>query len=378
MIQTRRARLAAWAAQAPRPAAQGADSIREISFHPLREPGSGRRYAAVRLRTADGAAGFGECAAVTPEGMALAQAALTGIAATAVEPARALLREHPRLAAAVNMAQLDLAAQRAGVPLYQFLGGPTRNRIRAMTPLAGDSDSALIESLKTAKAAGHLAFAVPLPPLKARNHGQDFIRAVVRRLESLATAAGDGCDFVLSGAGRLTPGDAAAVSAAVEGFHLLWFDEPCETVGMGAAAKLPAGSVTPAGFGAAITHPAGFQDLLREGMAGVVRPSLGLHGITQIRKIAALAETYYVAAAPGHAGGPIATAAALHLAASLPNFFIQETPLAVSGAARRMRDEIAGAALETPVAGYLSLPTGPGLGIRVSAEALAKYREREA
>ena len=91
--------------------------------------------------------------------------------------------------------------------------------------------------------------------------------------------------------------------------------------------------------------------------------------------MAALAETYYVAIAPFHDGGSIATAAALHLAASLPNFFIQQIPLPEAEADRRMRSEITGGrSFEAARDGYADLPTGPGLGIDVSEAALERYK----
>ena len=82
--------------------------------------------------------------------------------------------------------------------------------------------------------------------------------------------------------------------------------------------------------------------------------------------------------APFHNGGPIASAAALHLAASLPNFFIQQIPLPAAEADRQMRVEIAGAPLEEVREGYAALPVGPGLGVNVNQRALAKYEERAA
>jgi galactonate dehydratase len=108
-----------------------------------------------------------------------------------------------------------------------------------------------------------------------------------------------------------------------------------------------------------------------------VRPDLARHGISQSRRISALAETYYVAAAPFHDGGPIATAAALNLAAGIPNFFIQQVPHLSAGEDRRMRARLAGDAIETVKDGFLQLPRGPGLGITVDETAFAKYRERE-
>jgi hypothetical protein len=94
---------------------------------------------------------------------------------------------------------------------------------------------------------------------------------------------------------------------------------------------------------------------------------------SRARRIAALAETYYVAVAPRHEGGPIATAAALHVAASLPNFFIQHIPLAAGEEDRSLRAQLAGADLERVRNGFASLPSGPGLGITVNEAALERF-----
>jgi galactonate dehydratase len=116
-----------------------------------------------------------------------------------------------------------------------------------------------------------------------------------------------------------------------------------------------------------------FQDLLRQGWIDIIRPDLAHHGITRSRGLAALAETYYTAVAPHHEGGPVATAAALQLAATLPNFFIQHIPVPDSPDDRKMRAELAGEAVERVRDGFAALPTGPGLGITVSQAALEKY-----
>jgi L-alanine-DL-glutamate epimerase-like enolase superfamily enzyme len=79
-------------------------------------------------------------------------------------------------------------------------------------------------------------------------------------------------------------------------------------------------------LGKSVTKGGSVLDLLREDAVDIIRPDIGLNGITQIRRMAATAEVCYVAVGPVHNGGPIGTAAALHLAASIPNFFIQEMP----------------------------------------------------
>ena len=114
------------------------------------------------------------------------------------------------------------------------------------------------------------------------------------------------------------------------------------------------------------------MDLLREDCVDLLRPNLAQHGLSQIRRIAAVAETYYVAVAPFHDGGPLATAAALHLAASLPNFFIQQIPLPASERDRAFRRSLLSTDVEAVNAGFAALPNGPGWGVTVNQSAVEK------
>src|SRR5262245_2548995 len=350
--------------------------VTAIATYPLREPVSGRRYTAIRVQTESGLTGFGECGLVSGEDLAKAKSVVVGKPATACEIVRRQLATVPNLQAAVNIALLDIVGKSSKAPVFQVLGGPTRNKARAIALLEGQNTDALTNSMKRAREAGFRAFMVPVPPVTAPNQGQAFVQAAQKRMESLRAAGGDGLDFVLSAERSLSAGDASSVASALERFHLLWFDEPCRLSNLGAVRKIGAESVTPLGFGSQLRHGGDFQDLLREEVADILRPSLALNGITQIRRIAAVAETYYVAVAPYHDGGPIGTAAALHLAASLPNFFIQQIPLPEAEADQRMRAEIAGPSVEVVKDGYAALPTGAGLGIQVNQEALEKYKER--
>jgi galactonate dehydratase len=264
----------------------------------------------------------------------------------------------------------------ARAPVYQILGGPTRHKIRALTSLEGDSDADLVAALRRARAAGFRAVVVPLPDRPARVQGDAFVQAVRRRFEALA-AEGQDLDFVADGGGALSPADAARVASVLEPFHPLWLDEPCPLANLRTIRKIADETVTPLGLGKTVTGAGAVQDLLREEVVDVLRPSLAHHSLTQVRRMAALAETSYVAVAPHHEGGPIATAAALHLAASLPNFVIQHIPPTPAADDRRMRDAVVGTDLEVVRDGYAALPTGPGLGIAVDERALTTYQDPE-
>ena len=375
----RRARLAAFAAQAA--ASGGASSSLQITalrHYPLREPVSGRTYTVIKLQTRGGLEGYGECPSVTATDLAQTVKAVVGKEATQFETVRFQLKgTSSGLAAALNMAMLDVVGRSVKAPVYQVLGGPTRNKCRALAPLEGSTDAELTAAVRRAREAGFRAFLVPTPPATGRNQGQAFVLASRKRLETLREAAGPGTDFALDCGASLPPGDAASLAAAFERFHLLWLDEPSPALNLGALRKISAENVTPLGVGRFIEQPGAFQDLLREEAIDILRPDISLNGISRIRQMAAIAESYYTAVAPFHNGGPVASAAAFQLAASLPNFFIQQIPLPQAEQDRKMRAAVAGN-IESVKDGFAVLPTGPGLGITVSEKALEDYKERAA
>lgn len=349
--------------------------IKDVKGWILREPVSKRGYTVIKIQTASGLTGFGECAQLSPAEFAEAKRLITGVPVTSFEIIAPVLAHIPTARAALNIAMLDAAAQVAKAPVFQYLGGPTRHKARAIAHLAGDTDQALISSMERLKAAGYRAFMVPVPVFVHRNQGQSQVLETRKRLDSLREAGGAGTDFVLDGNFRLTPGDAQMISAAIENFHVLWFNEPCPAVSLGALRKISAESVTPVGLGSMATDTGEILNYLRDNAIDIIRPSIGLNGVSQIRRMAVIAETYYVAAGPSHNGGPIGTAAALHLAASIPNFFIQEIPYPEAEQDRQMRSDLTSSPVEAVKEGFAELLTGPGLGITVNEKNLEKYKE---
>ena len=375
----RRARLDSFAAgqrTAPGTSPNFDLEISDLKTYPLREPVSKRAYTVVQLQTRSGLVGYGECTSLSASEAAQAAKVLMGRPTTSYEVIHKELGTSA-IRAGVNMALLDIVGKFTKVPVYQLLGGPTRSKARAMSTLNGSDGPQLVASLKSGIAAGYRAFVVPLPVISPSDRIQKFVGPVCSRMETLRAAAGDKVDFVLDAAGALSTREASILCAALERFHLLWLDEPTNMLNLSALEKLTVETVTPVGFGRDVTAAGDFQNLLREQVIDVLRPSLSRNGITPIRRMAAIAETYYVAVAPHHDGGPIATAAALHLAASLSNFFIQQIPAPEAEEDRRMRAEITPGAMETVKEGFARLPQGGGLGVEVNLEALQKYREHE-
>lgn len=348
----RRARLLAGLARqttgAAKPTALDTTDIRHFA---VREPVSGNRYSLLRITTQSGLTGWGECRYDPNADIKALQSAWIG------RPANAYATIPPSnpFRAALDIASLDILGRAANAPLYRILGGPTRSKVRAYSsPYTQQFPVAVI--------------AIPTP--KSRNQGKAYQNQVL----DLANAVPADRDFILTGNSLLTPGDAASVARTLESKHPLWFDEPCAHSNLDAVRKISDETVVPLAFGADIDDPGVFQALLREGLIDLVRPEIGIFGITGVRHIAALAETYYVAVAPRHNGGPVGTAAAIHAAATIPNFFIQHVPLPTAEEDRAMRREIVSPGLETGKDGFLELTNSSGLGITVNEVALEKYR----
>lgn len=350
-FQRRTRLLESFRLQATQAAAQPAAlDIAEIRHFSVREPVSGNRYSLLRVKTRSGLTGWGECRYDPNTDIKSLESNWVG------KPAHAYATIPPStpFRAALDTALLDILGRAANAPVYRILGGPTRKVVRAYSsPHTEEFPVAVID--------------VPKPA--SRNQGKAYQNQVLE----LVNAVPADRDFILAANGLLTPGDAASVATSVESKHPLWFDEPCSHSNLDAVRKVTNETVVPLGFGAGIEDPGVFQALLREGLVDLVRPDIGIFGISGARRVAALAEPYYVAVAPRHNGGPVGTAAAIHLAASLPNFFIQQVPLPTAEKDRAMRHEIVSPTLETSKGGFLELPKSPGLGVTVNEAALEKY-----
>jgi galactonate dehydratase len=380
--------LDAVAPATPASPAKPAVAITDLIAYAVREPVGKRSYVVVIVRTDAGVSGVGEAPATPDPRTAVSRVLalktdLIGRDATAIEMVRQMLLSRSGagagastpVAGAINVALLDIAGKLAKAPVYVVLGGPTRNKVRALAWLGepGGPKELLAEVLR-ARGAGFRAMVVPLRLPDSPTRGRAFYREAVAGLESLRASAGEDLDFVLDCGGRLNPAVAAALAREFESFHLLWIDEPVGDTDRMALARISAETVAPIGCGRTIVNNHEFLELLRSDGIDALRPDIARQGITSIRKAAALAEAYYVGVAPFHRGGPIATAAALQAAASMPNYVIQEVPLPADEADRKMRRALAGESLEVVRDGFLTLPTGPGLGITVNDAALQEYQ----
>jgi galactonate dehydratase len=360
---------------APPPATDHPLNIVQFRAWRVKEPDSNRRYTVVCLKSQGGASGYGEGGPASGAEIAEARQAITDRRATDSEFLRAALRRLPALEAAVGNAMPDLVSRAKNVPIYQYLGGPVRHKARILAHLEGRTAAEAAPSLERAQRQGFRAFTLAAPLRDAMIPLQAYVDVVRKHVAEMQAKAGPAAEWVLDGAGAMTPGDAATVATALERMHPIWFDEPTAVQTQDGLAKIVEESVMPIGIGRRITDIAGFQGLLASGSLHVVRPSLGLNSLTKIKRIAAIAESHYVAISPFHDGGPNGALAGVHLNASLIHAYAQQIPVPSSARDAAMRAEITSGLKESGTDGFAALHNRPGLGFDVNERALDAHSE---
>ena len=279
--------------------------------------------------------------------------------------------------AVLETACWDIVGKALDQPVYRLLGGPVRDRIRAYangwytverTP--EEFGAAALKVLEQ----GYRA--LKLDPFGAgtwelerheRTHAVELVEAV-------RDAVGPEVDVLVEMHGRFTPAEAVSIARDLEPFRPAWIEEPVPPGNLAALRKVSDQVTIPVATGERIHVRDEFRELFELQAADVVQPDLTMcGGILETRRIAAWAESYYVLVAPHNVGGPVSTAAALHLAAATPNFKIQEHFNDFA------EDYVKAAAPGNPevVDGFFALPDGPGLGVTLDEDVVAEHPRRD-
>jgi galactonate dehydratase len=254
----------------------------------------------------------------------------------------------------IDMALWDIKGKALNTPVWNLLGGKLRDRIRIYAH-ANTVEVAL--DLKKRGIAAIKCGGVSDP---------------VRKVAALREAIGPEMDLMidLHGPPWLTPADAAQVARALEPYSLMFVEDPIAPENLDGYRRIRDAANVALAAGERMATIYGLRDLIEKDLVDVVQPDTGrAGGITQMKKIAAMAEAHHIMMAP-HSGslGPVAEYAALHVLAAIPNALILE----------RIEDDWAGRAqtvIPHPVQkdGYLDVPDKPGLGVDIDEEFVARY-----
>jgi galactonate dehydratase len=279
--------------------------------------------------------------------------------------------------AGIDQALWDVAGKVRGAPVHELLGGPVRERVRVYCWIGGDDPAEAGEQAAEQVAAGLTAVKMnatgPFRFVETRAQ----VAAAVRRAEVVREALGDERDLALDFHGRVSPPMAKRLMAALEEVAPLFVEEPVAPELSAALAPLVAASPIPVATGERAYSRWEFKPLLEAGVA-VVQPDLShAGGISEVRRIAALAETYGAALAPHCPLGPISLAASLQVAFATPNFLIQEQSLGIHyNVGSDLLDYLVDRSVFAFDGGTVARPTAPGLGIEVDERAVRAAAER--
>lgn len=268
--------------------------------------------------------------------------------------------------AALDQALWDLRGKAWGVPVYALLGGPTRKHLRVYTHVGIYQPQLMIEDALRDVEDGYTAMKTGAWAGDSRLPEVDRIAAFAERIGALRQAVGPKIDIMVDDHGRGRPASGVRLMQALEPFDLFFLEEPTQPDDVEGLARVRAANPKmDLATGERLYSKWDFRSLLEQRLVDVIQPDLcHAGGISECKKIAAMAEAYYVNVAPHNPQGPVATAAAAHLSMAIPNFHILEFVRS-----EPYRDQ----ALTEPwvvEAGNLLVPDLPGLGVDLNVETL--------
>jgi galactonate dehydratase len=298
---------------------------------------------------------------------------------------------HASAISAVDVALWDIKGKYFGAPIYQLLGGPARDAIPVYCHCpAGDSPQAFAANLERCRDWGYRVAKTTLPLFyggsasspQAAGEGYSGRRGSVpadrRETEWLPAdlfariadffqagrdAVGDEMDLAVDCHGRLNVADAIRLVEVLEPYRLLFIEEPVPPEDPLALREVTRRSATRIAAGERLASVYEVRPFLENRSLGLLQVDLAnCGGITGGKKIAALAESHYVPLAPHNPNGPLATAAAVHLLAAVPNCYLLE--MVGSPGDLDLHERMARPALR-PENGLIRLPDAPGLGLEL-------------
>jgi len=279
----------------------------------------------------------------------------------------------------IEQALWDIKGKALGVPVYELLGGKLRDKARAY------ANAWAFQKVVTSMTAEDTPDSIAQNALKMVDKGFTAMKwdpfreggQVIQRSEeefalacvkAVREAVGPSVDILIECHGRFNMHSAVRIAHKLEPYDPFFYEEPIPPDNLDALAALQRSINLPIATGERLYTRWEFRPLFEKNAAQIIQPDIcNVGGIWELRKIAAMAEAYYVSVQPHNSNGPVQTIASLHLDASIPNFVFQEFFYPYLD----MYNEI----LTEPIIykdGYLEIPTSPGLGTDIREDVIRK------
>ncbi|NHD19089.1 MULTISPECIES: galactonate dehydratase [unclassified Actinopolyspora] len=278
--------------------------------------------------------------------------------------------------AGIDQALWDIAGKAYGVPVHRLLGGPVRDRVRVYQWIGGDEPSEVAEAAAEQAEAGFTAVKMNASGRMRHIDTPAEVEGVVRRVEAVREVLGDQRDVAVDFHGRFSTAMARRVVPRLEPLLPLFVEEPVVPENTSKVREVTAATSVPVALGERLFSRWDFRDVLGAGIA-VAQPDLShAGGISEVRRIAAMAEAHDVTMAPHCPLGPIALAASLQIAFSTPNFLIQEQSRGIHyNVGSDLLDYLVDPSPFRFEEGRARVPEAPGLGIEIDEEAVRRAAE---
>ena len=284
--------------------------------------------------------------------------------------------------AGIDLALWDILGKVANMPCHKLWGGPVRDHIRTYCHLGGgkmesfyetpvENTQRFAELAQEAVAKGYTAFKTMAVPPTMPIEGNKPIRAAEACVAAMREAVGDDIDIMVDCHARPSPAMGLRFAKVLDPYGLYFFEEPCWPESIDGLAMINAAVTTPIATGERFTSMASFRELFEKRGCEIVQFDIThCGGLSEARRIAALAEAHRIALAPHNPQGPVSTAASLEFGFSQPSYIIcesvhEDVP---------WRQEVVEEGFELDPAGRIVRPnTKPGLGISINEEEVKKH-----
>lgn len=277
--------------------------------------------------------------------------------------------------AGIDQALWDIKGKALGVPVHELLGGKLRDTIKVYSWIGGDRPAEVADGAREVVARGFQALKMNGTEELQIVDSHDKIDAAVERVAMVREAVGPNIGIAVDFHGRVHRPMARMLVKELEPYRLMFIEEPVLSENREALKEIAALGSTPIALGERLYSRWDFKSVFEQGAVDIIQPDLShAGGITECRKIAAMAEAYDIAVAPHCPLGPIALAACLQLDAVSYNCFIQEQSLGIHyNAANDLLDYAANKDVFRYEDGYVAIPDGPGLGVEIDEDYVKEH-----
>jgi galactonate dehydratase len=270
----------------------------------------------------------------------------------------------------IDQALWDIKGKYFETPVYELMGGKTRNKMKVYTWIAGDRPADVGKAALEARQNGFTAVKMNATDEMQIIDTYQKIESVLERVASLRESVGSSVDVGIDFHGRLHKAMAKVLARELEPFHPLFIEEPVLPENNEALREIANCTSIPIATGERMFSRWNFKEILKGGYVDIIQPDVShAGGITECKKILSMAEAYDVAAALHCPLGPIALAACLQVDATCYNAFIQEQSLGIHyNQGNDLPDYLTDRSVFTYREGYVEIPSAPGLGISINEE----------